>query len=176
MKQLICVYNSSRDIQNITQNHTPLLNTNKQWFNCVIRSKSKLWLKKSASPIGIHCISNGVIDKTYENLMAFDLLYVSALPTHMLESYLHVMTFSNISILRHLLLKVDHLAISGAAVWEMLISSNAFNSLIDTICHTVRQCCILTLKHRETHGCVVSTVATDVLVLKHQAISILSTD
>ena len=30
----------------------------------------------------------------------------------------------------------------------------------------------LTLKHRETHGCVVSTVATDTLVLKHQAISI----
>ena len=30
----------------------------------------------------------------------------------------------------------------------------------------------LTLKHRETHGCVVSTVATDALVLKHQAISI----
>ena len=35
---------------------------------------------------------------------------------------------------------------------------------------------MLTLKHRETHGCVVSTVATDALVLKHQAISILSTD
>ena len=34
----------------------------------------------------------------------------------------------------------------------------------------------LTLKHRETHGCVVSTVATDALVLKHQTISILSTD
>ena len=34
----------------------------------------------------------------------------------------------------------------------------------------------LTLKHRETHGCVVSTMATDALVLKHQAISILSTD
>ena len=34
----------------------------------------------------------------------------------------------------------------------------------------------LTHKHRETHGCVVSTVATDALVLKHQAISILSTD
>ena len=34
----------------------------------------------------------------------------------------------------------------------------------------------LTLKRRETHGCVVSTVATDALVLKHQAISILSTD
>ena len=35
---------------------------------------------------------------------------------------------------------------------------------------------LLTLEHRETHGCVVSTVATDDLVLKHQAISILSTD
>ena len=34
----------------------------------------------------------------------------------------------------------------------------------------------LTLKHRETHGCVVSTVATDVLVLKHQAISIHNAD
>ena len=34
----------------------------------------------------------------------------------------------------------------------------------------------LNLKHRETHGCLVSTVATDALVLKHQAISILSTD
>ena len=31
---------------------------------------------------------------------------------------------------------------------------------------------ILTLKHRERHGCVVSTMATDALVLKHQAISI----
>ena len=29
----------------------------------------------------------------------------------------------------------------------------------------------LTLKHRETHGCVVSIVAPDALVLKHQAIS-----
>ena len=34
----------------------------------------------------------------------------------------------------------------------------------------------LTPKHRETHGCVVSTVATDALVLKHQAISIHSAD
>ena len=34
----------------------------------------------------------------------------------------------------------------------------------------------LTFKHRETHGCIFSTVATDALVLKHQAISILSTD
>ena len=35
---------------------------------------------------------------------------------------------------------------------------------------------LLTLKHRETDGCVVSTVATDALVLKHQAISIHNAD
>ena len=35
---------------------------------------------------------------------------------------------------------------------------------------------MLTLKHRETHGCVASTVATDALVLKHQAISIHNAD
>ena len=35
---------------------------------------------------------------------------------------------------------------------------------------------LLTPKHRETHGCVVSTVATDALVLKHQAISIHNAD
>ena len=35
---------------------------------------------------------------------------------------------------------------------------------------------LLTLKHRETHGCVVSIVATDALVLKHQAISIHNAD
>ena len=34
----------------------------------------------------------------------------------------------------------------------------------------------LTLKHREAHECVVSTVATDALVLKHQAISIHNVD
>ena len=34
----------------------------------------------------------------------------------------------------------------------------------------------LTLKYRETHGCVVSTVAIDALVLKHQVISVLSAD
>ena len=34
----------------------------------------------------------------------------------------------------------------------------------------------LTLKHRETHGCVVSTVATDALVPKHQAYSIHNAD
>ena len=35
---------------------------------------------------------------------------------------------------------------------------------------------VLTIKHREMHGCVVSTVATDALVLKHQAISINNAD
>ena len=34
----------------------------------------------------------------------------------------------------------------------------------------------LTLKHWETHGCIVSTVATDALVLKPQAISIHNAD
>ena len=34
----------------------------------------------------------------------------------------------------------------------------------------------LTHKHRDTHGCVVSTVAIDALVLKHQAISIHNVD
>ena len=33
-----------------------------------------------------------------------------------------------------------------------------------------------THKHWETHGCLVSTVATDALVLKHQAISIHNAD
>ena len=35
---------------------------------------------------------------------------------------------------------------------------------------------ILTLKHREMHGRVVTTAATDALVLKHQAISIHNAD
>ena len=35
---------------------------------------------------------------------------------------------------------------------------------------------MLTLKHREMHVCVVSTVATDALVQKHQAISIHNAD
>ena len=35
---------------------------------------------------------------------------------------------------------------------------------------------ILALKHREMHGRIVSTVATDALVLKHQAISIHNAD
>ena len=39
---------------------------------------------------------------------------------------------------------------------------------------SVSVCVVLTLKHWETHGCVVNTVATDALVLKHQVISILN--
>ena len=50
-----------------------------------------------------------------------------------------------------------------------------FAENINSFCSFVHKWA-LTLKHRETHGCVVSTVATDALVLKHQAISILSTD
>ena len=38
------------------------------------------------------------------------------------------------------------------------------------------QICFATPKHREKHGCVVITVATDVLVLMHQAISIHNAD
>ena len=34
----------------------------------------------------------------------------------------------------------------------------------------------LTHKHMEMHGCILSTVATDALVLKHQAISIHSAE
>ena len=34
----------------------------------------------------------------------------------------------------------------------------------------------LTLKHWETHGCIVSTAATDALVLKFQVISTLNAD
>ena len=34
----------------------------------------------------------------------------------------------------------------------------------------------LTHKHLETHGCILSTVATDALVLKHQTISTHSAD
>ena len=47
----------------------------------------------------------------------------------------------------------------------------SFSFFVNWLCHTM-----LTLKHRETHGCVVSTVATDALVLKHQAISIHNAD
>ena len=45
-----------------------------------------------------------------------------------------------------------------------------------TNCHHWQLTSALTLKHRETHGFVVSTVATDALVLKHQAISIHNAD
>ena len=38
--------------------------------------------------------------------------------------------------------------------------------------HSEEIACHLTHKQLETHGCIVSIVATDALVLKHQAISI----
>ena len=41
----------------------------------------------------------------------------------------------------------------------------------------IRTCSdLLTLEHWETYGCIVSTVATNALVLKHQAISIHKAD
>ena len=49
-----------------------------------------------------------------------------------------------------------------------------FNIVLTSSCRAFRT--KLTLKHWETHGCVVSTVATDALVLKHQAISIHNAD
>ena len=58
-------------------------------------------------------------------------------------------------------------------IFVCVITNNFFKEITEKIVLTEIS---LTLKHRETHGCVVSTVATDALVLKHQAISILSTD
>ena len=49
-------------------------------------------------------------------------------------------------------------------------------SVNDTSIHPYVNSTWLTLKHQETHGCVVSTVATDALVLKHQVTSILNAD
>ena len=53
--------------------------------------------------------------------------------------------------------------------WHLVLFENIFKVAL-------KQRDGLTLKHREMHGCVVSTVATDVLVLKHQAISIHNAD
>ena len=50
------------------------------------------------------------------------------------------------------------------------------DKLADPVSNMCKYSCNLTLKHRETHGCVVSTVAIDALVLKHQAISIHNAD
>ena len=44
------------------------------------------------------------------------------------------------------------------------------------ILQMAKTCFVLTLKHWEMHWCIVSTMATYGLVLKHHAISILSTD
>ena len=57
---------------------------------------------------------------------------------------------------------------------HFLISNDAYKFL----CCAVLQVYMVSLtpKHREMHGCVVSTVATDALVLKHQAISIHNAD
>ena len=46
------------------------------------------------------------------------------------------------------------------------------NYELNLFCHMLLHHIVLTLKHQETHGCIVGTVATDALVLKHQAISI----
>ena len=54
-----------------------------------------------------------------------------------------------------------------ASVYKTIIGSDNCLSAKFYLCLNM-----LTLKHRETHGCVVSTVATDALVLNHQAISI----
>ena len=64
------------------------------------------------------------------------------------------------------------------SLWIPIIEHQIVTSFArsDAVLHTWQFVKHLTLKHRETHGCVVSTVATDALVLKHQAISILSTD
>ena len=56
-----------------------------------------------------------------------------------------------------------------------------FGELLGKLLHTTdvlisNMFCMLILKHWERHRCVVSTVATDALVLKHQAISIHNAD
>ena len=78
------------------------------------------------------------------------------------------------------LLKNDALWDMSSALWDLghnLLWYQCYvyaNFILYTKPYIINH--VLTLKHRETHGCVVSTVATDALVLKHQAISILSTD
>ena len=58
-------------------------------------------------------------------------------------------------------------------------SSAKLSYIMETSPVTIKPWCYLyhlALKHRETHGCVVSTAATDALVLKHQVISTLNGD
>ena len=57
---------------------------------------------------------------------------------------------------------------------ETVWNSNEFWHFHKSLCHNKVN--PLTPKHRETHECVVSTVATDALVLKHQVISIHNAD
>ena len=57
--------------------------------------------------------------------------------------------------------------------WNAYLNIFHLNQSFGNLNHISGQ---LTPKHWETHGCVVSTVATDALVLKHQAISIHNAD
>ena len=58
-----------------------------------------------------------------------------------------------------------------------MLSLLCLKTMIIHITHIMKQVyCIATLKHQETHGYIVSTMATDALVLKHQAISIYTAD
>ena len=77
-------------------------------------------------------------------------LLIGPLGTNFSEILIAILTFS---------LKKTHLKVSSAKWWPFYLGLS-----------------VLTLKHRETHECVVSTVATDALVLKHQAISIHNAD
>ena len=61
------------------------------------------------------------------------------------------------------------------SVWETKLENNKDTNVLPISWFFSIIAC-LTLKHREKHGCVVSTVATDALVLKHQAISIHNAD
>ena len=60
------------------------------------------------------------------------------------------------------------MALNSKFIILILISGNAIEN--------VYKLWILTHKKLEMYGCVLSTVATDVLVLKHQAITVHSTD
>ena len=61
-------------------------------------------------------------------------------------------------------------------IGENVKRHNIVKCLCDALVDRIKIFVYLTLKHRETHGCVVSTVATDTLVLKHQVISIHNAD
>ena len=80
------------------------------------------------------------------------ILLIGPLGTNFSEILIEIWTFS---------FKKMHLKMSSGN-WPFFVGLNMLN--------------VFTLEHRETHGCVVSTVATDALVLKHQAISIHNAD